>query len=213
MPFTIINAEQRSDEWFAARAGRLTGSRASAILARIKSGEAAVRRDYRLQLAVERMTGRPMESGYINDEMQRGINLEPVAREKYELITGNKVDQSGFLQHTHLMAGCSLDGDINAFAGILEIKCPKSTTHVSYIKGGVMPSDYLPQVRHNLWISGAEWCDFFSYDDRLPEGLDTFLVRVWAKDVDLPGYESEALRFLDEVEAEHVELQQLRAAA
>jgi putative phage-type endonuclease len=213
MTFTIIDAEQRSDEWFAARAGRLTGSRASAILARIKSGEAAARRDYRLQLAVERMTGRTMESNYTNDEMQRGINLEPVAREKYELITGHKVEQTGFLQSTRLMAGCSLDGDINGFAGILEIKCPKSTTHVSYLRGGVMPSEYVPQVRHNLWISGAEWCDFFSYDDRLPDGLDTFLVRVWAQDVDIPGYESEALRFLDEVEAEHIELQQLRTAA
>ncbi len=213
MPFSIINAEQRSDEWFAARAGRVTGSRARDVLAKIKTGEAAARRDYRLQLAVERMTGRPMESGYTNEEMQRGIALEPVAREKYSAVTGYKVDESGFLQHTALMAGCSLDGDINAFEGILEIKCPKSTTHVSYLKGGVMPSEYLPQVRHNLWISGAKWCDFFSYDDRLPEGLDTFLVRVYACDVDLPAYETEALRFLDEVDAELCALQQLRAAA
>jgi predicted phage-related endonuclease len=195
------------------RAGRATGSKASAILARIKSGEAAVRRDYRLQLAVDRMTGKTMESSYTNDEMQRGVALEPVARERYELITGYKVEQSGFLQHTHIMAGCSLDGDINTFDGILEIKCPKSTTHVGYLKSGALPSEYTPQVRHNLWVSGAKWADFFSYDDRLPDKLDTFLVRVYARDMDLPGYERELLKFLDEVDAELGALEQLRAAA
>jgi predicted phage-related endonuclease len=183
------------------------------MLAKIKSGEAAARRDYRLQLAVERLTGRPMEMDYISPEMQRGIDLEPVAREAYERITGHHVTQTGFIRSDTAMAGCSLDGDIDEFTGILEIKCPKPATHVSYIRSGTLPSEYVGQVRHNLWITGAQWCDFFSYDDRLPAGLDTFLVRAHARDLDIPGYEAEALRFLDEVDAEHCDLMQLRRAA
>ena len=123
------------------------------------------------------------------------------------------VNCTGFLQHTSLMTGCSLDGDIDGFEGILEIKCPKSTTHVSYLRAGTIPTEYLGQLRHNLWISGAKWCDFVSYDDRLPEGLDWFRIRLYADAADLPGYEAEALRFLDEVDAEYLDLMRLRKAA
>lgn len=207
--FTIIDAEQRSPEWFQARAGRVTGSRARDVLARIKSGEAAARRDYRVQLAVERLTRIPQASTFTNDEMQRGITLEPTARERVAQMRGYTVRETGFLQSNDHMAGCSLDGDINEFEGILEIKCPKSATHVAYIKAGVLPSEYLPQVLHNLWVSGADWCDFFSFDDRLPAGLDTFLIRVYARDLDLLGYEACLLQFLGEVDAEHRELMQL----
>lgn len=206
----IIDAEQRSPEWFAARAGRLTGSRAADALAKIKTGEAAARRDYRLQLAVERITGLPMESGYINAEMQRGIDLEPAARDRYEAETGLLVRQTGFVVGDVEMTGCSLDGDVDEFRGIVELKCPKSTTHVRYLEGGELPADYRLQVTHNLWVTGAEWCDFASYDDRLPEGLDWFCVRVYAKDCDLEGYATEARKFLADVETETAKLRALR---
>jgi predicted phage-related endonuclease len=210
--FTVIDAPQRSDGWFAARAGRATGSRAAALLARIKSGEAAARRDYRMQLAVERLTGRPMANDFTSAEMQRGTDLEPVARARYEAETGSLVTETGFLQHNDLLAGCSLDADIDGFTGILEIKCPKSTTHIGYLQDGKMPSDYLPQITHNLWITGAEWADFCSFDDRLPEGLDWFQVRVFARDVDIGGYEKEAIRFLAEVDEMTETLRKLRGS-
>lgn len=205
MNFTIIDAPQRSAEWFQARAGRLTGSRASFVTDFLKSGkESAARRDYRMQLVCERLTGQPQEDGYVNDAMLRGIDLEPRAFAAYEALTGSVVSRTGFLAHTTHMAGCSLDGHVDGFKGIVELKVPKSSTHLRYWRGpGQVPAEYLPQVTHNLWIcADAEWCDFLSFDDRFPAELQTFLVRVKRSDVDIDGYEKKALAFLAEVEAE-----------
>jgi hypothetical protein len=206
--FTIIDAPQRSVEWFAARAGKLTGSKAWLVTDFLKTGakgESAKRRDYRMQLVCERLTGKPQEDGdgYVNDAMQRGIDLEPAAFAAYESLTGTMASKSGFLSHTSLMVGCSLDGHINNFEGILEIKCPKSATHLGYWRGKCeVPADHLPQIIHNLWVTGAEWCDFLSFDDRFEAQMQTFLCRVWAKDVDMAAYEAAALKFLAEVQVE-----------
>jgi len=203
MSFTIIDAEQRSPDWFAARAGRLTGSRAADMLATIKSGEAAARRDYRMQLVCERLTGQPQDdSSFVNAAMQRGIDLEPMALAAYESVTGNVSVRTGFLSHNTHAAGCSLDGHVDAFKGIVELKCPKSATHLKYLREGCVPKDYLPQLTHNAWITGCEWVDFLSYDDRFPPELQVFYVRVLSKDLDIPAYETAALKFLSEVETE-----------
>ena len=197
-----MNADQRSPEWFQARAGRLTGSRAADMLSKIKSGESAARRDYRLQLVCERLTNQPQEDGFVNAAMQRGIDMEPFARAAYESKTGNVAVQTGFLSHATHLAGCSLDGHVDHFAGIVELKCPKSATHLRYLRDGVLPKEYVPQVTHNVWIAGAEYVDFLSYDDRFPSDLQVFYVRVMAKDLDLAGYEQSALAFLSEVDNE-----------
>lgn len=202
MNFTVIDAEQRSPDWFAARLGRLTGSRAGDMLATIKSGEAAARRDLRTQLVCERLTGQLQEDTYINAVMQRGIDCEPQAFAAYEAQTGTLVERSGFLSHTEHMAGCSLDGHIGAFTGILELKCPKSTTHLRYLRGGVVPSEHLPQIAHNLWITGAQWADFVSFDDRFPPELQLFIVRVTRLESAIAAYEQKALAFLAEVDTE-----------
>lgn len=211
----IIDCEQRSPEWFVARAGRLTGSVADAILAKLKSGgEPAARRDLRLQLAVESLSGQPMETdGFVSKAMQRGIDLEPAAVGAYEAETGNVVRKTGFIISDELPIGCSLDGDVDNLRGILEIKCPNSATHVGYLRAKRLPPDYVAQVTHNLWVTGAEWCDFVSYDDRLPDGLDTFRIRVMRGDLDIAGYAVEAKRFLAEVKAEADQLLALKGAA
>ena len=201
-PFTIVQAEQRSPEWFAARLGRLTGSRASDMLAAIKTGEAAARRDLRTQLVVERLTQTLQEEPFTNAAMQRGIDCEPLAFAAYESRTGQMAIRTGFLAHNAIAAGCSLDGHIGDFEGIVEVKCPKSATHLRYLRAGTVPSDYVPQITHNLWVTGAAWCDFLSFDDRFPQALQTFLVRARAKDLDLAGYEKKALAFLAEVDTE-----------
>lgn len=212
--FTVIDAEQRSEMWLAARAGRATGSRAGDILAKLKSGgEAAVRRDYRLQLAVEVLTGRPQDGGYINVEMQRGIDCEPLALAAYEAQSGNVLRRTGFLAMNEVRAGCSLDADVDDFAGIVEAKCPKSATHIAYLKGQKVPPEYVPQLTHNIWVTGAQWADFVSWDDRLPEGLQYFCVRVRREELDIKGYEAELTRFLAEVTIEVRDLQGLRSAA
>ena len=202
MSFTVITAPQRSEAWFLARLGRLTGSRAGDMLSQIKTGEAAARRDLRLQLVCERLTSSLQEDGFINSAMQRGIDYEPAAFAAYEAETGQLAQRSGFLADDDRLIGCSLDGHVGAFEGILEVKCPKSATHLGYIRGGGMPSAYLPQITHNLLVSGAAWCDFLSFDDRFPPPLQTFRVRVLRADVDLKGYEAKALAFLAEVDRE-----------
>lgn len=210
----IIDCEQRTPEWFAARAGILTGSRAADMLAKIKTGEAAARRDLRTQLALEIVTGRTLDGdGFVSKEMQRGIDLEPAALAMYEALSGNVVRKTGFILHDELAIGCSLDGDVGGFKGILELKCPKPATHLAYLKAGTMPTEYLPQVTHNLWTTGADWCDFVSFDDRFPDDLQMFLVRVYAKDLDLTAHAKTAQAFLGEVQAEVAVINGLRMKA
>jgi YqaJ-like recombinase protein len=213
MSFQIITAEQRSPAWFAARAGRLTGSRASDMLATIKSGEAAGRRDLRAQLVVERLTGEPQEDGFVNAAMLRGIEKEPEAFAAYEAATGHVVRRTGFLAHDDLLVGCSLDGDVDEFTGIVELKCPKSATHLGYLRSGKLPTAHLAQVTHNLFVTGAEWCDFASFDDRFPSHLQLFRVRVARTDVDLAAYEKAVRAFLSEVDTEVAALSALQEVA
>jgi predicted phage-related endonuclease len=201
--FTVIDAPQRSPEWFAARLGRLTGSCAGDMLASIKTGEAAARRDLRMQLVTERLTGQLPEPGFISAEMQRGIDKEPDAFALYEAVTGSVVRRTGFLSHDVLPIGCSLDGDVDGFTGLVELKCPKSATHIGYIKADAVPANHLPQILHNLWVTGAQWCDFVSFDDRFPAGLRLFVKRVVRDDAQIAEYEQKALAFLAELAAEH----------
>jgi len=212
--FTISTTEQRSPEWVAARLGRVTGSRAADVLAIIKNGEAAARRDYRTQLVVERLTNQSQEDGYTNAAMQWGIDHEADAFAAYEGAQGVLVRRTGFLSVDEPMVGCSLDGDVDEFTGIVELKCPKSATHLKYLRsGGVLPSEHLPQIVHNLWVSGAQWCDFVSFDPRFPPSLQLYIVRVQRDEVAVKSYELAVSLFLSEVSSEVEALRRLMEAA
>lgn len=213
--FIVIDEEQRSEAWSAARAGRLTGSRANCILVQGRGGKESVqRRDYRMQLIAERIAGYSQENIFQTIEMQRGVELEPLAFAHYEALTGQVVRKTGFLQHTELMAGCSLDGDINDFSGIIELKCPKMATHLSYREDPTeLRDEYMAQVRHNLWISGAVFCDLISFDDRLPKKKQFLRVRIERGDADILSYEREAIKFLAEVDAKFTSIMNDEEAA
>lgn len=161
---------QRTDEWHAERAGKFTGSRFADVLARNKrTGEPLkAYHDLIWQVVVERMTGKAVEgpSGFA---LQWGSDVEPYAREAYELETGHVVKQSGFIQHPdHPFVGCSPDGLIGTDGGI-EMKCPKNpAVHLERFISGV-PDEYLPQVQGCMWVTGRQWWDFVSYDPRMPE--------------------------------------------
>lgn len=200
--FTIIDAPQRSEQWFTARLGCATASRAGDVVASIKTGEAAARRDYRVQLVCERLTGTMQEDGFVSADMQRGTDLEPAAFSAYEAVTGNLASRVGFLRSTEHMAGASPDGVIGDFEGLIELKCPKSATHLKYLRAGTVPSDYLPQMLHQLWISGAPWVDFVSYDPRWPSDLQLFVVRLERNETAIQNYAAQVLAFLGEVERE-----------
>lgn len=203
MSFTVINVEQGSPEWFTARAGRLTGSRAAAMLSTPKSGgEAAGRRNLRTQLVLERVTGKPQGSTFESSAMADGKRREPDAFAYYEAISGHVVNRTGFLAHDSIGAGCSLDGHVGDFAGIVEIKCPIPATHLDYLKTGKIPGDYMKQIVHGLWVSGAQWCDWLSYHPDFPDALRAKLVRVERDEAAIAEYERAALKFLAEVATE-----------
>lgn len=175
----------------------------------LKNGtEAAARRDYRLQLVTERLVGEPQDSDFINDDMRRGIELEADALAAYEALTGQLASRVGFVAHNTLMIGASPDGLIGD-DGILELKVPRSATHLRYIRANVMPTEHLPQLLHNLYVTGARYADFMSYDPRFPTSLQTFCVRVERHEDQIFDYERKLLTFLAEVDADVEEVQRL----
>lgn len=200
----IYTMAQKSPEWHAIRVGMLTGSSADAITAVRKrgTGELKQRADLRRRLVTERLTGVSFD-GYRSDAMQRGCDMEPVAFAVYEAMTGLVANRVGFVAHPELKAGCSPDGYVNEWEGVIELKCPLSTTHLEYIQSDTLPEEYRGQVLHTLWITGAMWCDFCSFDDRFPEGLQLFRVRVPRNTFELAIYDRTVRAFLGEVDAEY----------
>jgi putative phage-type endonuclease len=189
--------EQRSEEWFKARLGKVTASRVADILAKIKSGESASRRNYKIQLVSERLTGEKQET-YINQAMQDGIDREFYARERYVQQFG-EVEEVGFIQHPTLEAGASPDGIVGE-DGIIEIKCPMGTTHTETLMSQDVPSKYMPQIQFQLLCTGRKWCDFVSYNPMFPEHLQVFVKRVEADADYQKELEVEVRQFLSEVD-------------
>lgn len=199
MPIELKH-EQRSPEWFAARAGRVTASAVAKVLAKIKSGEAADRKNYKAQLVVERLTGKPAPSGFTNAAMQRGTELEPEARMEFEARTGILVVESGFWIADDLMAGASPDGLIDD-DGLLEIKAPSLATHMEYVRNGGLPAEYKPQVQFQLAVTDRDWCQFVSYAPEFPEHLQLHSVRVERDPDYIKTMMDEVKLFLSEVDA------------
>ena len=189
--------EQRSEEWFQARLGKVTASRVADVLAKIKSGESASRRNYKIQLVSERLTGEKQET-YINQAMQDGIDREAFARDRYVQQFG-EVEEVGFIKHPTLEAGASPDGMVGD-DGILEIKCPMGSTHTETLMTQDVPSRYVPQIQFQLLVTGRKWCDFVSYNPMFPEHLQVFVKRVEADLAYQKELESEVKQFLSEVD-------------
>lgn len=198
----VLTCDQRSAEWRQARLGRLTSSKADAMLATIKSGEAAGRRNLRVQLVLERLTQRPQENGYVSAAMQQGNEREPDARDLYEAEAGVILRTVGFVCHDSLMAGASPDAVIGEFEGLVEFKCPEPSAHLEFIRSGVLPAKYLNQITHQLWVTGAAWCDFVSFNPDFPAGLQFKAVRVPAVREAIDVYAEKAKVFLAEVDRE-----------
>lgn len=192
--------EQGSDAWKALRAGKVTASRVADVLSKIKSGESAGRKNYRMDLVAERLTGKPADS-FTNSAMQWGTEQEPFARIAYETHKGLFVEQVPFIDHPTIeWFGCSPDGLV-AEDGLLEIKCPNTTTHLEYLQDGKPPSKYIPQMMAQMACTGRKWCDFASFDPRLPEDLQLFVVRLNWDDAYIQEMEAEVKQFLNEVDA------------
>jgi len=199
-----MGTEQRTPEWYARRVGKVTASRVVDVLARTKNGWGASRYNYRADLVAERLTGLVPDGGFVSEAMARGIELEEKARAAYEFYTGNKLTLIDFVDHPSIaMAGASPD----AFAGddgLLELKCPNTATHIEWLLGGTVPKKYRDQMDWQMACTGKLWCDFASFDDRLPEDMQLFVtrqVRDPARMVDVTGAVVEFLREVDETVA------------
>jgi putative phage-type endonuclease len=208
----MIELVQGTEEWRAARAGKVTASRFCDVMAKIKTGEAASRRDYRWELLTERLTGLPVE-GYTNKAMEWGTSHESEARDAYEAETGAWVDRAGFVLHPEFpMVGCSPDGLIGDDGG-QEIKCPySSVVHVQTLKGG-MPSEHRHQVQGTMWITGRKYWDFVSYDPRMPEHLRLYVERIKRDEEYIAQLAAEVVKFEAEVTRDLQGLLLLRKAA
>ena len=199
MKFRICEAAQGTPEWHLDRLGCVTGSDAGILYAKGKGAEESVQRiNYRYDLAEQRVTGEVKPQGFVSDAMKWGTEQEPFARMAYEGLYLRDVTQVGFIRLADHFAGCSVDGIEFAggkVSGIQEFKAPMLKTHIGYLKAGVLPAEYKYQVIHNLWVTGAEWCDFASYRP----GFRLFCIRVHAKDMPLEEHGAQVFRFLSEV--------------
>jgi putative phage-type endonuclease len=189
--------EQKTEEWFAARLGKVTASRVADVLAKIKSGESASRKNYKMELVVQRLTGKAGES-FTNAAMEWGTEQEPFARMAYEAHTGTFVKEDGFVDHPTIEGfGCSPDGIVGE--GLIEIKCPNTANHIETVLENKAPSKYIPQMQCQMACTGAKWCDFVSFDPRVPEDLQLFVVRVERDQEYIDSMEVEVKQFLSEV--------------
>lgn len=189
---------QGSAEWFAQRAGKVTASRVADVIAKTKTGWGASRANYAAQLVAERLTGN-VEPTFTNAAMQWGTDKEPEAREAYEFHAGVFVDQVGMIDHPKIaMTGASPDGLVGD-DGLVEIKCPNTATHIETLLSGKVPAKYVTQMAWQMACTGRAWCDFVSFDPRMPEHMRLFVQRVDRDDTLIETLEAEVSAFLTEV--------------
>ena len=203
---SALDVEQRTPEWFADRLGYTTASCFKHVLAKTKSGPAASRKKYMVQVALEIITGKKAD-GFINQAMQRGIDIEPNARMAFEAKTGHMVLEVGFIKHATIRAGASPDGLIGDECG-LEIKCPEMNTHFDTLISGMDP-EHQAQIQGQMWITGRSNWFFVSYDDRFPPGADLYIQEVPRDDKYIANLEKEVIAFNKEVDSAVITIQKL----
>jgi putative phage-type endonuclease len=197
-------AEQGSKEWLEQRYGNASASRIADVVAKTKSGYSASRENYLTQLVLERFG--IFEESFTSEAMQHGIDTEPFARATYEAANDVFVEQVGYILHKTIKhAGASPDGLIGN-DGLIEIKCPNTKVHFEYLLGERVPPKYIPQMAWQMACTGAKWCDFVSFDDRAPNGLQYFEIRYLRDDDYIKMLEEEVTKFLIEVDAKFNEL-------
>lgn len=195
-----IKAEQRTPEWFEARLGRATASRFGDIMAKTRSGYSASRKNYLAELLIQRLT-KQIPDNYQSPAMLWGVENEPVAVLQYTLETGNGVEETSLWLHDEIEAGASPDGLVGK-DGLIEVKCPNSATHIETLHTGKLPTQYKAQVQGQMWVTNRNWCDFISYDPRLPENAQMIVIRVERDDEYIKELVEEVESFLNELEEE-----------
>jgi putative phage-type endonuclease len=194
-----MSAEQGTQEWHQERAGKLTASRLADAIAKTKSGWGASRANVMATLIAERLSGTPAE-GFTTPAMQWGIDTEAEARTAYEFYRDVTVQEVGFVPHPKIaMSGASPDGLVGE-DGLVEIKCPNTATQIDTLLGGAVPGKYVTQMQWQMACTGRQWCDFVSYDPRLPAPLNLYIVRVTRDDGKIAELTGDVKTFLAELD-------------
>ena len=192
--------EQGTDAWLRARAGKVTASRVADVIATTRSGPSTSRKNYLAELVAERLTGVPAQ-GFVNAAMQWGTDTEPQARAAYEFFRDATVVEVGFIDHPTIeMSGASPDGLVGD-DGLVEIKCPLTATHIETVLGATVPDKHVVQMLWQMECTGRAWCDYVSFDPRLPEDLNLSVQRVERDDDRLAALREAVAGFLLEVDA------------
>lgn len=201
--------EQRTEEWFAVRLGKVTASRVADVIAKTKTGYSTSRENYLAQLVCEVLTGKPAES-YSNAAMQWGVDQEPLARAAYESYQNVLVDEIGFVVHPTIWAsGASPDGLVGEL-GMVEIKCPNTATHIDTLLTQTVPGKYNTQMQWQMACAGRHWCDFVSFDPRMPTDLQLFVKRVDYDPAYVAMLEKEVMSFLNDLDSKVKQLNELK---
>ena len=196
---------QGTPAWFEQRRGKVTASRIADLMAKTKSGYSTSRQNYLMQLLCERLTGK-IEEGYKSAAMQRGNDLEAEARNWYQLETGESVEEVSFIDHPKInFAGASPDGLVGA-EGLIEIKCPNTATHIETLRKKEPIDRYYKQMQWQMAVTGRKWCDFVSFDNRLPDNLAYFCKRIPRDETVIQEIEQEVQAFLLELDVTIAEL-------
>lgn len=230
-PFTVIECAQRSPEWLSARVGKVTGSRAPAIFMKTKAGKpVADRKNLVMQLVLERITGKPQERPVSGYQVRDGIAREPMARFQYECLTGTLLKTCGFVEDNELPIGCSPDAYVGDFDGLVSAKCPIATTHLATLMAArewdrllaecgsdsnklaalsiakphleCIPEEYKYQMAHEMYCTGAAFCDYCSFHPDFIPRQQVVVIRVSRADFDFVWYETQLREFLDECDRE-----------
>lgn len=195
-----LDMEQGSESWFRERLGKVTASRVADVIAKTKTGWGASRANYMAQLVAERLTGAPQES-YTNAAMQWGVDMEPDARAAYSFYADCDVVPVGFVPHPYIaMSGASPDGLVGD-VGLVEIKCPNTATHIDTLLSKRVPEKYVTQMMWQMACTGRKWCDFVSFDPRMPEHMRMFVQRRERDDQTIRELEADVRAFLKELDA------------
>ena len=193
----IRDITQGSEKWLALRAGKVTASKFADVMSKGRgSAPSKTRATYMLQLAAEILTGQPEES-FTNKYMEWGNEKEPEARELYEFQSDNDVEEVAFILHNDHI-GVSPDGIVGD-KGLLEIKCPKTTTQLDRVLTGEFPSAYKAQCQGQLWVSEREWLDFVSYDPRINGDASYFQTRIERDEEYIARLRTEVYKFVAEL--------------
>lgn len=202
--------EQRSEEWFKARAGKVTASKVHDVVTKLKNGSyGATRATYMGQLIAERLSGIAQE-GFSNAAMQWGTETEPMARAAYEFAKDVQVVEVGFIEHPYIdMSGASPDGLVSD-DGLVEIKCPNTSTHIDTLLGAEIPLKYIDQMQWQMACEERLWCDFVSFDPRMPRELNMHIQRVYRDEDKIDYLEEEVRVFISQIDEKIMQLNKLK---